>query len=119
MPEDVQNDPGIIDAYSMQVHVDDLVPGIRYRIHLNGAEKDKVGTFTNHNSFGPIFTDLIALYPVRRQPKPGAVSRLTHTFYVSGDTMQREEHLRKTLNSIVSGLSKHYTGRGTRKRYKS
>lgn len=100
-----------------EVHVDDLVPGVRYRIH-NDSGNDKVGTFINHNSFGPIFTDLIALYPVLRKPKTGAVKRQTHTFYVSGDSLQREELLRKTLN-VVPGLSKYYTGRGTRKRYRS
>jgi hypothetical protein len=99
-----------------EVHVDDLIPGVRYRIH-NDSGNDKVGTFINHNSFGPIFTELIALYPVIRQPKPGAVSARTHTFYKSGDTLQREELLRKTLH-VVPGLSKYYTGRGRTKRYR-
>ena len=110
------NELDVINAYSMQVHVDNLVRGVRYRIHHDSG--DKVGTFINHNSFGPIFTDLIALYPVSRQPKPGALKRQTHTFYVSGDTLQREEHLRKTLNGLIPGSSKYYTGRGRTKRSK-
>ena len=101
----------------MKVHVDDLVPGVRYRIHNEAG--NKVGTFIIHNSFVPIFKDIIALYPASRQPKQGAVSRQTHTFYVSGDSLQREEHLRKTLNGVVPGLSKYYTRRGRTKRYRS
>ena len=69
----------------MQVHVDNLVRGVRYRIHNNSG--DKVGTFINHNSFGPIFTDLIAL------SCNTAPFQHVHTFYESGDTLQRE-HLR-------------------------
>ena len=85
-----------------EVHVDNLVPGVRYRIH-NNSGNNKVGTFINHNSFGPIFTDLIALYPVTRQPKPGAVSARTHTFYVSGKTLQRENDEKQAIKRVLNG----------------
>lgn len=83
---------------------DNLVPGVRYRIHRNSDQnytRDTLGTFIDHHPrYGPRFRDL-RLYnreghahlPVRYpNPGPRPYSRINHTFFESGETIERMQN---------------------------
>ena len=100
-----------------------LLPGVIYRIHWNGQNNDMIGTFLDHQPNGPRFTNVNyrnILFgapgerPRKIDPHPMVFDPAHFTFYESGDTLQRKELLRRTLNGLVPGSSKYYTGRGTR-----
>jgi len=96
---------------------DNLVPGVQYRIHRNSDQdytRDTLGTFINHTRYGPRFSDLVLynreghahLTERHRNPGPRPYSRINHTFFESGETierMQNEKQLKRAIEMVLNG----------------
>jgi hypothetical protein len=106
----------------MQVHVDNLVPGVRYRIHEDG-EEDTLGIFVGFNSSHvPVFNQLNISGPDGSRVKVNPTLQLRYpsddyTFYKSAKTIKEENtrnSLKLALDGIVPGLGNEKFG-GRRK----
>lgn len=131
-----------------EVAPDDLIPGVRYRIHRNqdpNHTMDTLGIFINHSAYGPRFRDLVLynrddhahLAQRYRNPGPRPYSRVAHTFYESGETivqMQNKRQKTKAIEMVLNGevgldgtpgskglpgLGTEFVGRGKRTRRKA
>jgi hypothetical protein len=107
-----------------EVAPDNLVPGVRYRIHENG-EEDSLGIFVGFNaSHDPVFNQLNISKPDRSRFKLNPKIELRYpsdhyTFYKSAKTI-KEENKRKSLGlvfeSLIPGSGKESEKFGGRKR---
>jgi len=94
-----------------EVHVDELVQGVRYRIHANG-EEDTLGTFVVFNAnHVPVFNQLnISHLDGRYKLNPTLELKYPsdhYTFYKSAKTIKDENKrhtLRVALDRLVPGL---------------
>jgi hypothetical protein len=109
----------------------DLIPGVIYRIHWNGHNNDMLGTFLFHHPIDPThtrpcFTNVNYQNDLFGDPgeRPRKIDRhqivfdpAHHTFYKSGDTLQRKENTSKLLERVFgTKQGKEYFGGRKRKR---
>jgi hypothetical protein len=112
-----------------EVATDNLVSGVRYRIHENG-EQDTLGIFVGFNaSHDPVFNQLNISRPDGSRFKLNPTIELSYpsdhyTFYKSAETIKednlRQEMIKSILDPLAPGLGKEarnfFGGRRTRKR---
>jgi hypothetical protein len=105
-----------------EIAPENLVPGVRYRIHDNG--EDTIGIFVGFNtSHDPVFNQLNISRPDGSRFKLNPTIELSYpsndyTFFKSAKTIKNQNYLKSILNGIVPGLGKEgkkFAGRRTKR----